>query len=109
MSWRCTYHVAWDPEYRRGVLVGAVEIRLEALLQDIARDLTVSLREIELMSAHVHVLMDVDPQLASSASCGYEAHRDVNAARNIYILPLGEGATGRAGPSASGQVFKIAA
>ena len=41
------------------------------------------------------------------AACGYEAHRDVNAARNI--LRLGEQTTGRAGPSASGRVFKIAA
>ncbi len=45
------------------------------------------------------------------AACGYEAHRDVNAARNILQLAehLGEIKTGRAGPSASGRVFKIAA
>jgi putative transposase len=40
-------------------------------------------------------------------ACGYEAHRDINAARNI--LHLSETKTGRAGPSPSGRVFKIAA
>jgi putative transposase len=60
--WRCTYHVVWCPKYRRGVLVGEVEVRLKVLLHDIARDLSVSLREVEVMSDHVHVLMDVDPQ-----------------------------------------------
>ncbi len=60
--WRCTYHVVWCPKYRRGVLVGAVELRLKALLEDIASELAVSLREIEVMPDHVHVLMDVDPQ-----------------------------------------------
>ena len=40
-------------------------------------------------------------------ACGYVAHRDVNAARNI--LRLGEDTTGRAGPPASGRVSKIAA
>jgi putative transposase len=44
------------------VLVGEVEVRLKVLLQDIARDLSVSLREVEVMPDHVHVLMDVDPQ-----------------------------------------------
>jgi putative transposase len=40
-------------------------------------------------------------------ACGYETHRDVNAARNI--LHLGETITGRAGPSASSPAFKAAA
>jgi putative transposase len=60
--WRCTYHVVWCPKYRRGVLVGPVETRLKELLRDIASDLAVHLREIEVMPDHVHVLMDVDPQ-----------------------------------------------
>jgi putative transposase len=60
--WRCTYHVVWCPKYRRGVLVRPVETRLEALLRDIACDLAVHPREIEVMPDHVHVLMDVDPQ-----------------------------------------------
>lgn len=39
--------------------------------------------------------------------CGYAAHRDVNAARNILARALEP--TGRAGPSASGQATRAAA
>lgn len=54
--------IVWCPKYRRGVLVGPVETRLKALLRDIASEVAVHLREIEVLPDHAHVLMDVDPQ-----------------------------------------------
>lgn len=47
-------------------MVGEVEVRLKTLLEGIAAELSVSVREIEVMPDHVHVLMDVDPQFGVS-------------------------------------------
>ena len=58
----CKYHVVWWPKYRRGVLRGAVEEDLKAILKSIARQFRADLIEVETMPDHVHVLVEVDPQ-----------------------------------------------
>lgn len=60
--WRCTYHVVWCPKYRRQVLTDAVAERLKQILRNTATDLRSTIRELEVMPDHVHVLIDVDPQ-----------------------------------------------
>lgn len=60
--WRCTYHVVWCPKYRRSVLVGDVRDRLLAVFAAVAAELSVTIRAVEVMPDHVHVLLDVDPQ-----------------------------------------------
>ncbi len=60
--WRCTYHAVWCPKYRRRVLVHGVDLRLKVLLREVAAAHAVTIREMEVMPDHVHVLMDVDPQ-----------------------------------------------
>ena len=59
----CKYHVVFCPKYRRKVLIGDVEIRLKELVAKICRDLNIDLLEMEVMPDHVHLLLDVDPQL----------------------------------------------
>lgn len=60
--WRCTYHVVWCPKYRRKVLVHGVDARLKDILRGVADERGVTIREMEVMPDHVHVLVDVDPQ-----------------------------------------------
>lgn len=59
----CKYHVVFCPKYRRKVLVGDIEARLRELVQEICTDLHIDLLEMEVMPDHVHLLLDVDPQL----------------------------------------------
>ena len=58
----CKYHVVWCPKYRRKVLTGKIESRLKELIQEICLELQCELIELELMPAHVHMLVEVDPQ-----------------------------------------------
>ena len=58
----CKYHVVWCPKYRRKVLIGNIELRLKELIQETCEELKCELIELELMSDHVHMLVDVDPQ-----------------------------------------------
>ena len=58
----CKYHVVWCPKYRRKVLVGDVERRLKELIQEVCVKRQAEIIEIEVMSDHVHLLVEVDPQ-----------------------------------------------
>ena len=58
----CKYHVVWCPKYRRKVLVSGVDELLKSLVQEICKERSISLIEMEVMSDHVHLLIEVDPQ-----------------------------------------------
>lgn len=59
------YHVIWCPKYRRRVLVGHVERRLKEIAQVVAEFGGVVIG-VETMPDHVHLLVEVPPQVASS-------------------------------------------
>ena len=59
----CKYHVVWCPKYRRKVLVGQVEVRLKELINETCSELQSELIELEIRPDHVHLLIEVDPQL----------------------------------------------
>ena len=58
----CKYHVVWCIKYRRKVLTNGVDARLNELLLEYAKKLSVDILEMEIMPDHVHILMEVDPQ-----------------------------------------------
>lgn len=59
----CKYHVVWCPKYRRKVLIGPVEVRLKDIIKQVCNEFKSELIEIEIMPGHVHLLVEVDPQL----------------------------------------------
>ena len=59
----CKYHVVWCPKYRRSVLINGVDTRLKELIIETCTLLKVELIEMEIMPDHVHLLLEVDPQL----------------------------------------------
>lgn len=58
----CKYHVVFCPKYRRKVLVNGVDIRLKELIKLICEEIQVDVIEMEIMTDHVHLLLEVDPQ-----------------------------------------------
>ena len=67
----CKYHVVWCPKYRRSVLVNGVDDRLKGIIQTICTESRAEILQLEVMPAHVHLLVEVDPQ--------YGIHRLVRA------------------------------
>ncbi|MCT4584616.1 MAG: IS200/IS605 family transposase [Peptostreptococcaceae bacterium] len=59
----CKYHIVWCPKYRRKVLVDEVAKSLKELIVEICNINQAELIELEIMPDHVHLLVDVDPQL----------------------------------------------
>lgn len=59
----CKYHVVWCPKYRRKVLIDGVDVRLKEIAQEVASEMSFEILEMEVMPDHVHMLLEVDPQL----------------------------------------------
>ena len=59
----CKYHVVWCPKYRRKVLVDGVDTRLKELIKEICNESCIDIIEMEIMPDHVHLLIEVNPQL----------------------------------------------
>ena len=57
------YHVVWRPKYRRRVLVEGIDERLRVILREVAVETRSEILEMEVMPDHVHMLVEVDPQL----------------------------------------------
>jgi putative transposase len=60
------YHLIWCPKYRRRVLVGGVDVRLKAIVADVASQVGAGVLEVEVMPDHVHLLAEVPPTLPLS-------------------------------------------
>ena len=59
----CKYHVVFCPKYRRRVLVDGVDGRFREIAQQVADEMRFDIIEMEVMPDHVHMLLEVDPQL----------------------------------------------
>ena len=59
----CRYHVVFCPKYRRRVLVDGVDERFREIAQQVADEMRFDIIEMEVMPDHVHMLLEVDPQL----------------------------------------------
>ena len=58
----CKYHVACCLKYRRKVLADGVYIRLKELINETCGEVRIDSIEMEIMSDHVHLLLEVVPQ-----------------------------------------------
>jgi putative transposase len=63
ITYSCKYHVVFCPKYRRSVLVNGIDVRLKELIIETSERLNVEIIEMEVMPDHVHLLMEVVPQL----------------------------------------------
>lgn len=56
------YHVVWTPKYRRPVLQDEIAARLEQVLRETCDKYEAEILALEIMTDHVHLLVEVDPQ-----------------------------------------------
>lgn len=58
----CKYHVVWCTKYRRTVLEKGADQKLKKVLEEVAKEISIDILEMEIMPDHVHLLIEVDPQ-----------------------------------------------
>ncbi len=63
LVYSCQYHVIFCSKYRRSVLVGDVEKRLKELILENQEEYGYEVLDMEIMSDHVHLLLDVNPKI----------------------------------------------
>ncbi len=57
------WHLIWTPKYRRSVLRDSVDVRLKEIIGDVCAEFDVEMIEVEVMADHVHLLVEVPPQV----------------------------------------------
>ena len=57
------YHVVWCPKYRRKVLEGQIAKRCQQILRQTAKKYRAEVIALEIKPDHVHLLVEIDPQL----------------------------------------------
>jgi len=60
------YHVIWCPKYRRDVLRGPIQTRLKQIIGEVVAEFSGVVIEVETMPDHVHLLVELPPQVAVS-------------------------------------------
>lgn len=56
------YHLVWSPKYRRDVLQGEVQQRVQALFADIAEQYDITIEEMEVSPDHIHLFCSFPPR-----------------------------------------------
>ena len=59
----CMFHVVWVTKYRKKYLGGDIEKRLKDICLKVSEELNFEIKEMECERDHIHLLIDVDPQL----------------------------------------------
>ena len=57
------YHIIFCPKYRRKVLINVIDERLKEILYDIAEEIDVEIKALEVMPDHVHMFIEFDPRI----------------------------------------------
>ena len=63
LVYSCQYHVIFCPKYRRKILINEIYDRLVEIFSETADKHQFQIIEQEIMPDHVHLLLEVDPQL----------------------------------------------
>lgn len=79
------YHVIWCPKYRRRVLVGRVELRLKAIIDEVVDEAGGEVIEVEVMPDHVHLLVEIPPTVPLSRFIGLVKGRSSRLLRAEFV------------------------
>lgn len=64
------YHFVWCPKYRRKVLVGKVEKRMNEMVHQKAKELGCQIIALEIMPDHSHLFIQANPKLSPNLIIG---------------------------------------
>jgi putative transposase len=78
LVYSCQYHVIFCPKYRRKVLTNGIDTRLRELILHKQEEYEYQVLDMEILPDHVHLLLDVNPQVGIVKVVGkikgYTAH-----------------------------------
>jgi putative transposase len=57
------YHLIWCPKRRKKVLVGEIKIRLEQIINEVAKEKNIEILALEIMPDHLHLFVSSHPNI----------------------------------------------
>ncbi len=57
------YHLIWCPKRRKKVLVGEIKIRLEQIINEVAKEKNTEILALEIMPDHLHLFVSSHPNI----------------------------------------------
>lgn len=71
MKWNCKYYVVFAPKYRRKVFYGEKKVEIRKILRELCKWKGVNIIEAEVCLDHVHMLVEIPPEMAVSWFMGF--------------------------------------
>ena len=70
-TWNCKYHIVFAPKYRRKVFFNQKRLEIGAILRSLCEWKEVNILQAEVCPDHVHMLVEIPPNLSVSGFMGY--------------------------------------
>ena len=64
------YHLVWAPKYRKWILRGDIQMRVEELFREIAENHEIEIDTLEVAEDHVHLFVSFPPRMSISSVVG---------------------------------------
>ena len=70
-KWRCKYHIAFAPKYRRQIIYKQLRVDIGKILRELSERKGVEIIEAECCPDHIHMLVRIPPHMSVSEYMGY--------------------------------------
>ena len=70
-KWRCQYHIVFAPKFRRKEIYGKIKADIGQILRKLCEQKGVEIIEAEACPDHIHMLVNIPPNLSVSQFMGY--------------------------------------
>ena len=70
-KWNCKYHIVFAPKYRRKIAYGKLKQDIANILSMLCKRKNVKIVEAEICPDHVHMLVELPPNISVSSFMGY--------------------------------------
>ena len=65
-KWNCKYHIVFAPKYRRQVIYGKIKADIGIILRTLCEQKKVNIIEAEACPDHIHMLVEIPPNISVS-------------------------------------------
>ena len=70
-KWNCKYHIVFAPKFRRKIAYGQLKQDIANILSTLCKRKNVKIVEAEICPDHVHMMVEIPPNIAVSSFVGY--------------------------------------
>ena len=85
-KWNCKYHIVFAPKFRRKIAYGQLKQDIANILSMLCKRKGVKIVEAEICPDHVHMLVEIPPNISVSSFVGYLKGKSMFFAKMIWTM-----------------------